>query len=195
MYCLDLWYQIPVGTQIIHEIVERIYHTRAAKPMIRPGGRFLQPGLGPPDLIRGRITDKGTIELITHDTLSFVYSSFPFGGSSNTYGYFSMEGGLKAPVDPRFVFGKSYRYHSNHVPRYIYSHRCDPDSNRTRESGRRGPINHIIQLGPFYRLLIPDVKNAKDWIIKSKTKVIVQFNGMELYVNDTYHIVRLFIAN
>lgn len=28
----DLYYQVPVSTQIVHEVVERIYHTRKEKP-------------------------------------------------------------------------------------------------------------------------------------------------------------------
>lgn len=54
----------------------------------------------------------------------------------------------------------------------LVSTECEAESLRTRQSGRKGRLWHVLNYGPYYIMLVPDLDIEK-WRVVSKNKIIL----------------------
>ena len=180
----DLWYQIPVKTEIIHEVVERIYHSSSARARpIKPALKL--PNKIPSDLMSTIMHGKN-VELKTRETNNHIFYSIAY--DKNKLGCFSYDGKIKG-VSAKDILGKKYKFKKKHRP-YVTWQECKPKSKRTHDSGRGGQTFHAVEYGPFYRLVIPILNDTTKWRIKSLTKIKVLSKGTYMYM-CMYHTINI----
>ncbi|XP_019852261.1 PREDICTED: uncharacterized protein LOC109582105 isoform X1 [Amphimedon queenslandica] len=168
----DGYHRIPTKTKIIHEVYERVYHTRAVLPVQRRGFTSHLPEPNYQDLLNLDIQN-GIYTLRAAQTSFLLFIAVPFSG--NNYAFYSREGGIwRLKSDPYGPNANFRFFERNYNVPAFYSRECDADSIRTRPTMKRGLTVHTYELGTHYRLIEPDIDAPERWYTYRKTKIYLQ---------------------
>ena len=180
----DNYYRVPVQSKILHEVFERVYHTRRVLPMTHANYQFANfQASNKRDLLHLTCVNNPKTCTIKTVQTNFLLSigAVP---QSVYYSYYSREGGIwrdKANPWDRSGRGRRRFYDRKYDTPPFYSKICNADSVRTRTTMQRGLTVHMYELGPYYRLLIPDLAATGRWVISSRTRVYSQARGKMRY--------------
>jgi hypothetical protein len=161
----DLWYKIPVKSQIIHEIRERVYHIGTPKgfkniPYIPDvssiGDLFQTKQIFNQYSLHSDYTKSVVLSYFVHESAPFIISK---DAPTNS-------------IDPREKL-RGIRGYEDYIPTPLLSQVCPHNSTRTRNTGRWEPVFHDLEYGPFYRLISADFDKFSEWTIQSTTRVFV----------------------
>lgn len=172
-----------MGTKVIHEVVERIYHTRKSLPVARVNLNHYLPLEGDSDVLRVNSRQEGSIlDVSTVETDKELLTAFDY--STLGWGYYSKNGGLES-ADYHNIYGNDFKFDSSYITPPLYSQTCPSDSIRTSTSCLRGVTEHNLIYGPYYRLLIPNLDALDRWTVVSNTKITSRGSGKETDISSS----------
>ena len=147
--------------------MERIYHGSFVRKIDLDLERWPTPRM-PSDFMRASYRKKKVFFWRSKETNEYLIHSHTSNGA---HYYYSFAGSMHAIPENVNIKYKPYN-------RVWY--KCDPDSKRTAGSGRRGPVYHSLEYGPFYQLVIPNLDRVIDEKAARETKVKVNKKGMHV---------------
>ena len=183
-YPLDMYYQIPVSTEIIHEVVERIFHSTIYKATSFTNHGVKTP---PTDIVGFKKSYwfgcwlSEVYTLGTNAPLIRPFNMFFFRNKG--YAHLTLSGDIELANYRNQLYGRRWnewratKMYTKHPPKNTWKE-CPNDSPRTKTSGRKGHTVHHIELGPLYRLVVPN-ENVNKWRVKTETKIaLYDENGL-----------------
>lgn len=154
------WYEIPVANiGPVHEVYEKVYHSSITR---------LIPTLTGFYSFTPTTSDRFIRKSAWYD---YMYSN-SIMYAQNKYCYWGFDWSLFSTFDIKSYgkFSKGYRYRP-------YLQRCEPDSRRTKTTGRSGLTYHAIEPGILY-MLVQMSQNENEWKAgQSHHKYIVNGQG------------------
>ncbi len=152
---LESHYKIRAEQEVVHEVIERIYHFRSSGLLQQeqsfPTTKFLK------DLLTIEEYSDGSFKWMTKSTKKQLLRTQKT--AKGYFNYYSMSGPYTSTFDTK---------RSTQAPVWRV---CNSSSTRNSKFGREGILYHFFELGPFYILIKPtNVRKSKAITMLMKTK-------------------------